>query len=207
MAQASLSPALAMLVARPEMRLLADEFDVVCSASYLDGDQVSIYERASAVSHLNWNSPQLLSVPVAAPIGGIFVAYQDEAIDAGLAKADPPLPEVDRSRLLDSLRFIRENDYTFGVRKAPLLDRERARELQNQQALTDYALSEIDPARTYQLAYVSAPVFSRPGVVVFGLSLAGFVAPAKGAAIIAMAGRLRAACDRIGAFIAGRKLR
>jgi DNA-binding IclR family transcriptional regulator len=64
----------------------------------------------------------------------------------------------------------------------------------------------VREGETYPLAYVAAPVFSRPGVVGFILSLTGFDAPAPGERILAMGVRLRGACDRIGAFIAGREL-
>ena len=50
-AQASLSPGLVMQVARPEMRVLADEFDVVCSAYRLIGDEIHIYELQFLMFH------------------------------------------------------------------------------------------------------------------------------------------------------------
>jgi len=44
--QAVLAPAVTMHVARPEMRLNADEFDIVCSAAFLVGDEIVVRERA-----------------------------------------------------------------------------------------------------------------------------------------------------------------
>ncbi|TVV76662.1 helix-turn-helix domain-containing protein [Sphingomonas solaris] len=206
-AQASLAPAIIMQVARPEMRLLADEFDVVCSAYHLVDNEVVVRERASAVSHITWNAPYIRTVPVAAPLGREFVTGTEAVFDAWLDTADPPLEPAYRVKLHEAQRFLCARGFTFATRTVPLVDRETARSLQYQAALTDYTQAAIDPAESYQLAYVAAPVFSRPGLAAFGLSLAGFTGPVTGDRIDLMGERLRAACDRIGAFIAGRELR
>ena len=206
-AQASLAPALVMQVARPEMRLLADEFDVVCSAYRLRGDEVHIYERAAALSHVNWNASDSLTVAANAPVGGVFHAWKQEAeIAAWIAAAMPPLAPIAETALRESLRVMREREYGVGVRTLPLRTPKAARELQNRQEFTEDEIAAIAPRKHYQLAFVTAPVFARPGTVAFGLSLAGFVAPVPGKTIEVMAERLRVACDRIGEFIAGRKL-
>lgn len=206
-AQASLAPALVMQVARPEMRQLADAFDVVCSAYRLIGDEVHIYERAAALSHIDWNTSETLTVPANAPVGGMFHAWQDEAkLAAWIAGAKPPLDNASEAALRESLRVMREREYGVGVRTLPLKTPKAARELQNRTEYTEEEVAAVDPRKFYQLAFVTAPVFSRPGTVAFGLSLAGFAAPVPGKEIAVMAEQLRAACDRIGAFIAGRKL-
>jgi DNA-binding IclR family transcriptional regulator len=203
-ARASLEPALVMQVTRPEMRLLADEFDVVCSAYHLKDGQVAIFERASALSHIDWHSPQLHSIPVAAPVGGLFMAWDEAAWDAWLASANPPVEAAEQARLRASQRFLQAHGFTFGERTVPISGPEQARRLQNQYALTDHGLGEIEADRHYDLAYVAAPIFARPGIVSFGLSLAGFTAPIAGAMIDQMGRKLRAACDRVGAFIVGK---
>ena len=206
-AQAALAPGLIMQVARPEMRLLADEFDVVCSAYQLVGDQIVIRERAAAVSHINWNAPQAPTIPVSAPLGREFVVGPEREFEAWLDKADPPLDADYRQKLREAQRFLRERGFTFGVRKVELTNPDVARSLQYQIALTDYTIATIEPNALYQLAYVAAPVFSKPGKAALGLSLAGFAAPVSGGQIERMGLGLRAACDRVGAFIAGRELR
>lgn len=205
-ARASLNPSLVMQVVRPEMRLLADEFDVVCSAFRQSGNEAVIWERAAALSHVNWNVERTLSVPIAAPLGGIFMAWRSPAgIDEWLGTANPPLDEAARARLLSSLLFLRDRGYAWGVRTVPLADAATARALQNQYAFTDYAVDEPEPGHEYQLAYVAAPVLPQPGKMAFGLSLAGFVGPVRGARIEVMAARLRESCGRIAAFLAGRE--
>jgi len=205
-AQAALTPELVMNVARPEMRLLADEFDVVCSAFSLKNNDIIIVERAAAVSHISWNVPQVPPpVPAVPPLGGLFFAWAEASPERWLNSADPPLDEDTKTRLLASLGFMRSRGYSFGIRRVPVPDLDRALELKFQQALTDYALSDIEPSQPYQLAYVAAPIFSKPGVVAFGLGLSGFISPVKGERVEIIGEKLRAACDRIGKFIAGRE--
>jgi DNA-binding IclR family transcriptional regulator len=204
-AQASLTPELVMNVARPEMRLLADEFDVVCSAFSLKNNDIVILERAAAVSHISWNAPQVPPpVPAVPPLGGLFFAWTEGSPEQWLNSADPPLDADTKTKLLDSLSFMRVRGYSFGIRRVPVPDLDRALELKFQQALTDYALSDIESRQSYQLAYVAAPIFSKPGVIAFGLGLSGFISPIKGDRVETIGEKLRAACDRIGKFIAGR---
>jgi DNA-binding IclR family transcriptional regulator len=205
-AKVALGDVSVMQVVRPEMRLLADEYDVVCTAYYLAGEEILVRERSAALSHLGWSTSYLLRLPFHPPMGLAFVAWADRAeFDVWMSRADAPLEGEGLEEVAESLKFLRERRYTFGVRKVPLVDRARAHELQNQRELTDYLMSSLEPGRRYDLAYVTAPVFSRPGVVAFALSLAGFVGPARGSDIAAMGERLRESCDRIGDFIAGRQ--
>lgn len=204
--QAALAPAVTMQVARPEMRLLADEFDVVCSASFLVDDKIIVRERASSVSHLNWHK-QSLTVHSLASSGAMFLAWDDAALARWQANEAASLDAATTDRVEQSLAFLRARGFTFGVRKVPLVDAKQAQELQYQADMTDHAPASLEPDELYQLGYVVSPVFARPGAVAFSLSLTGFTAPLRGAAVEAMGERLRSACDRIGAFIAGRELR
>jgi DNA-binding IclR family transcriptional regulator len=205
-ARAAQAPAVVMQVTRPEMRQLADEFDVVCSVFYFENGESIIRERAASLSHVNWNAPYLLATPAKSLIGRFLMTWDEGVYDAWCKEGDPTPDEDRAARGLASLHFLRDNGYVFGVRKVPLTDPDRARALQNQSTLTDSEIPGLEQNETYQLAYVVAPVFSRAGVVAFGLSLAGFTAPVKGSAIAAMGIKLRAAADRIGSFIAGRDM-
>lgn len=204
LAEGSLAPELLMQVVRPEMRQLADEFDVVCSVFFLDGERIIIRERAAALSHIAWNAPGLPVLSLTAPIGNLFFAWDEAAVEDWLNGGNPPLAPAAKDELRKSLGFVREHRYAFGVRTVPLDSSERALELQAQIGMTDYALADLDPGASYNLAYVAAPVFLRPGQVAFGLSLVGFDKPLKGQAIAAMGAKLRTACDRLGEFLAGR---
>ena len=207
LAQAQLTLDILMQVVRPEMRQLADEFDVVCSASFLEGDEVIVRERAAAVSHIAWNAPGLKQQRAIAPVGNVFMAWSSaERIDQWLDSAQPALDAEAREGTLHTLEYLRANGYTFGVRLAPLDSPERALALRNRRDMTDYVVQDLQPGASYNLAFISAPVFGRADHVAFSLNLLGFSHALKGKAIPAMADRLREACGRIGAFIAGRDI-
>lgn len=207
LSQESLSLDILMQVVRPEMRLLADEFDLVCSASFLMGDEVIVHARAAAVSHIAWNAPELAPQKAIAPFGGVFLAWSgSEAIGQWLDQAMPVLGPDEREDILRTLETLRASGYTFGVRMVPLDGPEQALALRNRRDLTSYSAPAVNPMADYHLAFISAPVFSQAHQVAFSVNLLGFSHPAKGKAVAAMGERLRAACDRIGAFIAGRAI-
>ena len=207
LAQTQLTLESLMQVVRPEMRLLADEFDVVCSVSFLHGDDVLVHERAASVSNIAWNSGAVTSQKAIAPVGNVYIAWSGkEAIEQWIAKAKPPLDTKTREATLRTLDFLRANGFTFGTRLAPLDSPERALALQNRRDMTDYSVPELQPGASYNLAFISAPVFGHADEVAFSLNLLGFSHPASVDDVLDMSHRLRAACARIGAFIAGREL-
>ena len=65
-------------------------------------------------------------------------------------------------------------------------------------------LAEIDPAAVYPVAALMAPVFDERGKVSFALVMAGFHAQMSGAQAMEAGGTLRAACERVSRFVAGR---
>jgi DNA-binding IclR family transcriptional regulator len=206
-AQPRLTMQTLMQVVRPEMRLLADEFDVVCSASFLEGEDVIVHERAASVSNIAWNANALTAHKATAPAGSVFMAWSSsEIIERWLERAEPPLDATGREAALRTVEFLRRNGFTFGVRLAPLDSPEHALALQSRRDMTDYSVAELKPGASYNLAFISVPIFGCGGEVAFSLNLLGFSHPAKGEEIAAMSDRLRAACGRISAFIAGREL-
>lgn len=200
----ALAPSQVMNVTRPEMRQLADQFDVVCSATVRQGNEALIFERACAVSHIGWHPQQQMRVPLVAPRGGEFFAWDDTAMAAWLDAAEPSLDAAARVQLTERAAFLRTHGFAFAERKLPLGAPEAARAMLNRPDLTDYAIAGLDPERRYNLAFVVAPVFATPNSVSFLLSLAGFVEQVPGATVAQMGEQLRGACDRIGRFIAER---
>ncbi|ANI79645.1 MULTISPECIES: helix-turn-helix domain-containing protein [Sphingobium] len=196
-----------MQVVRPEMRLLADEFDVVCSASFLKGEDVIVHERAASVSNITWNANARSAHKATAPAGNVFMAWSNgEMVERWLDGAAPPLDAQGRKAALRTLEFLRLKGFTFGVRLAPLDSPESALALQSRRDMTDYSAPELKPSASYNLAFISAPIFGRGEEVAFSLNLLGFSQPAKGKDVMVMGERLREACARISAFIAGREL-
>lgn len=196
-----------MQVVRPEMRLLADEFDLVCSLASLEGEDVIVHERAASVSHIAWNAAVPARQKATAPSGSVFHAWcPGDVIDRWLDAAQPPLDTQRREAALRTIGFLRANGFTFGVRLAPLDSPEQALALQNQRDMTDYLVPDLKTSATYNTAFISAPIFGPDTQAAFSLNLLGFSHPLKGKDIQALSDRLRAACDRIGEFIAGREI-
>ena len=83
-----------MQVAKPEMRALADHFDVVCAAYFLDGDTLHLRDRAASASHVAYPVPlgtrmKLRSAQVAA-----FFSWTPGTAETWLENAAPrPAPE------------------------------------------------------------------------------------------------------------------
>jgi DNA-binding IclR family transcriptional regulator len=109
-----------------------------------------------------------------------------------------------QDELLRSLEFVRSHRYTFGYRTVPIENEDRAIELIGSRTLTNYAVTELELERVYELAYVVAPVLDALGRVAFAISLTGFVKAVPGAEVERIGKRLRASCDRIGDFITGK---
>lgn len=212
LAQTTLSSDVLMQVVRPEMRLIADEFDAVCSVATLRGEDVIVLGRAAAVSHIAWNTPEIPQQKAVAPFGNLFVAWAGpERIAAWLDRPEPPLPPAERAKIERTLTFLRANGFTFGERSDPLDGSDKALALRNQRDKTRYGTSTLDPTATYNLAFVAAPVFASPVIaatrtVALTLNLLGFEHPVEGRELAIMGERLRTAADRISRFIAGRPL-
>lgn len=189
-----------LLVARPEMRLLADEFDVVCSASFIEGEELIVRARAASVSHLGWKPTAQQRKLYRPPVGLALIAWADEpGREAWLGRADPPVDRVEQARLNQGMEFVREHGFTFGDRPGPWAG---PHQVQSDLEVTDYVATELSSARAYQLGFVAAPVFSAPGVPALVISLAGFAEPVTGEALKQIGARLRMSADRLGDFLA-----
>ena len=98
-----------VLIAQPEMRALAEEFDVICSAFFREGDHLVVRERAASGTHIGWSSPKGARVRMRAPFSGIFYAWSPPArAEAWLASSAPQAtPEPIRART--AKRFMRRS--------------------------------------------------------------------------------------------------
>jgi DNA-binding IclR family transcriptional regulator len=194
-------------VAQPEMRLLADEFDVICSAFFREGDDVIERARAAAVSHLELSIPQGTRLRLRAPFGAIYYAWSPpETAEAWLNNAALPADPEQRARMVEGMEFTRMRGYMFGVRSsgAPVHDSTAELFLAPR---PNYAVSlapEIRRDQEYSLAFVVAPVFNARDQIDFVLALRSFTRAYKGAAVERIGERLCAACQRITKFITGR---
>jgi DNA-binding IclR family transcriptional regulator len=192
-----------LAVAHPEMRRLADEFDAVCAAVVLEGDEMVTRARAASISHLGWAVAEGSRLPYRAPYGVSFIAWRPEPeIDAWLANAtQPQTPEMialDKA----SLAFCRSKGFCFGVRTVKIRDESHARSLLLNEQLTMYFPTELNPDAEYELGTVAAPVFGAERRVELTLALIGFTHAVSGREIERMGLQIKAACDRISNYVA-----
>lgn len=192
-------------VAQPEMRALADEYDVVCSAFFLEGDTIVSRERAASISHVGFSIPlgtRITLLPRSLPV---FFSWSPQDASAWLARANPPATETQCDLVAAGMAFAREHGFAALVRTDA---NEHAAIPQDMEAFGSESdrpigvLAQIDPARRYAVSSITAPVFNADGKVEFVIGLMGFASRAmSGADVFAAAASLRAACARIGAFI------
>lgn len=212
-ANAHFSPLQAAL---PEMRALADEFDMVCSAVFREGNEVVVRDRAASRSHLGWSAPPGTRLPLRPPCGGIFLAWSAHAEAEAWLDQLIPRPQAEfRTKMHQGMAFARRHGFqvAFTVQESIAFAPGRrfsggSMEWLFSESMTDQpvVLAEelLEDDTSYPPASLVAPVFDAQRQVAFVLSMTGFSGMAKGAEIAQIGKRLREACDRITTFIAGR---
>ena len=188
-------------IAQPEMRALADEFDVVCSAFFLEGDTIISRERAASISHVGYSIPLGTRVRLLPRSLPTFYSWSSDEAAARLDAAD--LTADQRARIEAAMAFVREHGFGVMVSEDGRMGQPDSLEgLASEGDRAVVILDALDPAQTYALNAVIAPVFGAPGKVEFVVALMGFTGPRTGAQIAEAAAALKAACQRIGGFIA-----
>lgn len=195
-------------VAQPEMRRLADEYDVVCSAFFLEGDTICSRERAASVSHVGYSIPVGTRVKLRPRGLSTFFAWSPAEAKARLEAFKPPVTAEQRATFEGSMAFAREHGFNVHIRRrqAGHVPVEPAFDVEDADFPVSLA-SELTPNAHYGLSSVTAPVFDGDGKVAFVMGLMGFHGEMTGAEIIEVGKTLKAACDRITSFIAGKRRR
>ena len=197
----NLSP---LQVAQPELRALADEFDVVSSAFFLEGDTIVSRERAASISHVGYSLPLGTRVKLMPRSIPVFFAWSPDEADAWLARCDPPLDEAQRAAIMGGMAFAREHGFA-ALMRTDLGDGDpdtAAFDVVGDSKDRPIAiLTQIVPEKRYALSSLTAPVFNASGKVEFVVGLMGFTRAMTGAEAFDTATALRAACGRIGAFL------
>ncbi|MBV1688713.1 helix-turn-helix domain-containing protein [Novosphingobium sp. G106] len=194
-------------VAQPEMRSLADEFDVVCSAYFLEGDMIHLRDRAASLSHVGYPVPLGTRMKLRSPQAVAFFAWAPAEAEAWLETTEPKPSAERRELMFKSMEFARENGFAVLLRR-PGFDIAGEADDRGMGVDTDEIpvtpIDGIDQASSYAVGALMAPIFDERGQVSFCLLLAGFHGTMSGAQVMAAGQRLRAACRRISAFVAGR---
>jgi DNA-binding IclR family transcriptional regulator len=193
-------------VAKPEMRSIADVYDVVCGAYFLEGDLMHLRDRAASASHIAYPVPLGMRMKLRSAQAVVYYAWSQNEAEAWLARAEPP-PTPEKTELMfQAMAFAREHGFAVLVRNPGVVFGEA-----NQEALANsdsddlpvMPLGALDPAAVYPVAALMAPVFDERGKVSFALVMAGFHSGMSGGQALAAGRSLRAACERISQFVAG----
>jgi DNA-binding IclR family transcriptional regulator len=167
--------------ARAEMRRLADELDVQCVASAVRGDEIVLLAVAGAARPLSVHVHAGQRVPLTPPIGTVFLAWSSPAeIDRWLRRLGPAAGEADLARYREAVDAVRRRGYAVSLEADARVLLERALseggdrplgEVLTELGRQDYLLLELEPAHSYRLSMVAAPVFGPEGGVELALSL------------------------------------
>lgn len=194
-------------IAKPEMRKIADAYDIVCAAYFLEGDLMHMRDRAASASHVAYPVPLGTRMKLRSAQAVVYYAWAQTEAEAWLARAEPP-PTPEKAELMfQAMAFAREHGFVALVRNPGVVFGEVNQDiLSNSESdeLPVVPLGTLDPATVYPVAALMAPIFDERGKVCFALVMAGFHSVMSGEQALEAGGRLRAACERISGFVAGR---
>lgn len=203
--------------ARDEMRALSDRLDLECLATAVIGDEMVVLARAGRPRGLAGTVPVGQRLPLTPPLGSVFMAWaEDEEVERWLARA--PDGETERHRL--ALHHVRERGYAVGLEPDPTATlgqalahlsgearptrvRSVVAQLLEELGQDEYMLTTVEPAHSYRVNHVVAPVFGPEGRVELALSLFGFPGRITGDELADLADQLRAATRTVTKSIHG----
>lgn len=198
-----------MQVAQPEMRRLADEFDVVCSAVFRDGKDIVVRERATSRSNLGFTLPSGGRLPLRPPFGGIFFAAAPQVmVEQWFEQLDPPGLPDQWSVMMQGLAFVRQHGFQFTIRTMREQPDDMSPDWLFVEQMEDRPIllsTDLDPQAIYQMASVTAPVLGPQNKVAFVLALVGFQGVSTGEQVAGIGKSLREAAGRISEFLGGRR--
>jgi DNA-binding IclR family transcriptional regulator len=206
--------------ARDEMRSLADELGVQCTASAVFGTEIVILARSGDVPPFIATVRVGDRLPYVPPLGTVFVAWSStEEIDAWLRRVGPSATDVELARYRRAVETVRRRGYSLGLEADARVRLGRAL-AEHEPAVTpkilgliedlgheEYILLELEHSASYRLSMVAAPVFGVDGSVALALTLIGFADPLGAAQLTRYAERLVEATRRVTAAIHGREPR
>ena len=197
--------------ARPEMEKLSTELGLHCVASAAIGDEIVLLARTGRIEPLSLSVPVGQRLPLAPPLGTVFVAWDaPDAIDRWLRRLGPRPGNAALERYREAVATVRRRGYSLGLEPPPAAARGRrglrdaAVEVVEQHPHDEYILLELEKAASYRLAHIAAPVFAADGRVALALTLMGFRQQLTADQVPQHAGRLLAATAAVTRSIHGR---
>ncbi len=188
-------------VAKPEMRRLADQFDVVCGAYFLEGDVLHLRDRATSLSHVAYPVPLGTRMPLRSAQAPAFFANAPHEADAWLARTDVKPSAEGKALLYAGMEFVRQHGFLVLIwRTGPNSGTMESGLGTDSDELPVVQAVDIQPEQSYRIGALMAPVQGRGGQVGFCLLLSGFANLMSGAQIMEAGASLHAASTRIAQF-------
>ena len=206
---AALSSTPAARLAEPRMAALSREFDLECVASAAIADEIVILARAGTPRPLGINVEPGQRLPLAPPLGTVFVAWSgDEAIDRWLSHVGPDHDEGDLNRYRQALATVRERGYSValggeGQQRLVQALQDAGHQPRGSRG-EEYALVELAGTERYRINHIGAPVFGPRGEVALALFLIGFRGQIAAEEVPRYADRLLDAAEEVTAALRGR---
>ena len=206
---AALASTPAARLAEPHMTALSQEFDLECVASAAIADEIVILARAGTPRPLGINVEPGQRLPLAPPLGTVFVAWSGpEAIDRWLSHVGPDQGEADRGRYRQALGTVRERGYSValggeGQQRLVQALQDAGHQPRGSRGGEEYALVELAGTERYRINHIGAPVFDARGQVALALFLIGFRGQIAAEEVPRYADRLMAAADAVTASLRG----
>ena len=208
---AALESTPAARLAQPQMSALSREFDLECVASTAIAEEIVILARAGTPRPLGINVQPGQRIPLAPPLGTVFVAWSGpDAIDRWLSHVGPDQSEEDLERYRQALATVRQRGYSValggeGQQRLVSALREAGHEpRRSRRGGDEYALVELAGSTSYRINHIGAPVFGPRGEVALGLFLIGFRGQIAAEEVPRYAERLLDAAEDVTAALRGR---
>lgn len=170
----------------PELARLGEQLQVSTMAGRPEGDEIVVLAARCLPHPFGFEVAAGTRVPLRPPIGGIYVAWSDEAaVRAWCERSEPPVADEQRAALGRDLAAIRRRGWSATIRR-PAAGRVVLREATDD----DLAGSGLT------VVGVAAPVWGRGRRPACSLAAIGLAGPLDGEAVRALAADLVAAAAR-----------
>jgi DNA-binding IclR family transcriptional regulator len=201
----------------PEMEHLSAELGVTCHATVARHDEMVVVGRTGPEEPFGRRVRVGERFPLVPPLGTAYIAWSDPAgIEAYLARSRPPLNPADLRRCRRALDEVRRRGYSIALdpstrrKVGEMMDRgdlpPRNAELGAllaRLAHEEYVLAALEPASTYDVMAITAPVLGPDGLARAMIALANFPHPIRADEIPHLAARLRMATGSLSGPAAG----
>jgi DNA-binding IclR family transcriptional regulator len=198
---------------------LASRFGVTAVVSAAIRGNIVILATASSGPNAPAGWQKAKSLPISPPMGTVFVAWSTpDDVERWIAQSRAG--GVRAAHYAEAVTATRERGFALGLhvdarsrleqflKTAPRAKSNSAfqlvSELLDQMDDESYLVTTVDPGLSYQVSYVSAPVFDESGSVVIALSLVDFPMPLEGKRVMETGQELLHTTAAITAAIGGR---